>query len=186
MKYWRSFVPLLLAISVAGCGGENKRFEARNQASAPPASVSLSASAKVVDPGASVTLSWRTNNATECQASGGWSGDKQLSGSDTVTNIMQDTSFRMSCSGDGGGGLAEVTVQANSNGTKVTLRATPEEVPNNGTSTLSWDSANAQDCMAGGACRAPGHCPEILLPMRSRRTQPIGLPAMVSRVAPLP
>ncbi|MCZ6642720.1 MAG: hypothetical protein O7F71_14165 [Gammaproteobacteria bacterium] len=107
-------------------------------------------SATVVDPDASVTLSWSTSNATECQASGGWSGTKSLSGHVHVT-ITQDTSFRLSCSGDGGGGLAEVTVQANSSGTIVTLSASPEEIAAGEASTLTWDSTNATGCAAEGA-----------------------------------
>ena len=152
MKYWRSLVPLLLTISVGACSGEsNQRTVVKNSASAAPASVSLFASATVVEPGASVTLSWRSFNATECQSSGGWSGVKTLSGSQTVANITRDTRFRLSCSGAGGGGLAEVMVNvANSDGPNVTLRASPAEVAVNGTSTLTWDSANTSTCTAGG------------------------------------
>ena len=152
MKYWRSLVPLLLTISVGACSGEsNQRTVVKNSASAAPASVSLFASATVVEPGASVTLTWRSFNATECQSSGGWSGVKTLSGSQTVANITRDTRFRLSCSGAGGGGLAEVMVNvANSDGPNVTLRASPAEVAVNGTSTLTWDSANTSTCTAGG------------------------------------
>jgi len=151
MKYWRSLVPLLLTVSVGACSGEsNQRTVVKNSASTAPASVSLSVSATVVDPGGSVTLTWRAFNATECQSSGGWSGVKSLSGSETIANITRDTRFRLSCSGAGGGGLAEVMVHANSNGPSVTLRASPAEVAVNGTSTLTWDSANANTCTAGG------------------------------------
>ncbi|MCZ6641035.1 MAG: hypothetical protein O7F71_05630 [Gammaproteobacteria bacterium] len=151
MKYWRSLVPLLLAISVAACSGEsNQKTAGRNPAAAAPASVNLSASATVVAPGESVTLTWRAFNAEQCQSSGGWSGDKALSGSQTVANITQDTRFRLSCSGAGGGGLAEVMVSANSNGPNVTLRASPAQVAADGTSTLTWDSANTNTCTAGG------------------------------------
>lgn len=154
MNYWHSLIFLLLAFIASGCGGgsgSSHQTVAQNQASTVPASVNLSVSATVVDPGASVALSWSTSNATECQASGGWTGTKQLSGTVTVTNITQSTSFRLSCSGEGGGGLAEVTVQVNFTGTIVTLRASPEEVATNGTSTLTWDSANANSCAASGA-----------------------------------
>ncbi len=152
MNYWHSLILLLLAFIVSACsGGSSQRTVAQSQASSVPASVNLSVSPTVIDPGESVTLTWSSTNATECQASGGWTGTKQLSGTVTVTNIIQDTSFRLSCSGEGGGGLAEVTVQVNSTGTIVTLRAAPEEVVTNGTSTLTWDSANATSCTAGGA-----------------------------------
>jgi len=39
---------------------------------------------------------------------------------------------------------------ANSDGPNVTLRASPAEVAVNGTSTLTWDSANTSTCTAGG------------------------------------
>ena len=111
MNYWHSLIFLLLAFIVSGCGGgsgSSHQTVVQNQASTVPASVNLSVSATVVDPGASVALSWSTSNATECQASGGWTGTKQLSGTVTVTNITQSTSFRLSCSGEGVVGLQKL------------------------------------------------------------------------------
>ncbi|MCZ6619614.1 MAG: hypothetical protein O7E57_15940 [Gammaproteobacteria bacterium] len=142
-----------MAFTVSGCGGSggsSGKSPAQNQTSTPPAGVNLSASATLISPGDSVTLSWSTSNATECRASGGWSGNKALSGNSTVTGITQDTNFRLSCSGAGGGGLAEVTVQANSAETEVTLTASPRDVLTNGSSVLTWSSTNASSCSAAG------------------------------------
>ncbi len=63
--------------------------------------VSLSASLSSINPGQSSRLSWSSTNATSCSASGGWSGNKALSGSEDVFPNVSMT-FTLSCSGPGG------------------------------------------------------------------------------------
>lgn len=46
-----------------------------------------------------VILTWSTINATSCTASGGWSGTKATSGSETINNVTQTTSFTLYCTG---------------------------------------------------------------------------------------
>jgi hypothetical protein len=58
----------------------------------------------------STTLTWSSNNATTCAASGGWSGAKALSGSQVVGPLSEDTTYRLKCSGTGGNATAITTV----------------------------------------------------------------------------
>jgi hypothetical protein len=46
--------------------------------------------------GGPVVITWSATNATSCTASGGWSGTKAISGSETVT-IARDTSLILTC-----------------------------------------------------------------------------------------
>ncbi len=135
---------------IAGCsGGSSSTSSAQPASNGPTATVSLSASATAIDAGESVTLSWSSNNATGCTASGGWSGSRSTSGSESVGPLNQTTSFTLSCAGSGGGGLAEVTVQVNTgNGVSITLSANPSNVVQGGTTTLQWTSQNANTCTA--------------------------------------
>ena len=143
---------------VAGCDGSStgSGSSTQNTSSGPAATVSLSASRTAIDAGEQVTLSWSSNNATACTASGGWSGNRQTSGSEAVGPLNQTATFTLSCSGSGGGGLAEVTVQVNTgSGVSVTLSANPSNVEQGGTTTLQWTAQNADTCTASRGWSGP-------------------------------
>jgi hypothetical protein len=73
-------------------------------------SVNLAAAEPVVPAGASVLLSWSSENASGCNASGGWSGAKGLQGSTTVGPLSQSTTFTLTCSGAGGNAVDMLSV----------------------------------------------------------------------------
>ncbi len=78
----------------------------------PPAPmVTISASPVTIITGDTATLTWSSTNATSCTASGGWSGTKTISGSESVSPTA-NTTYTLSCSGTGGSvnGAATVTV----------------------------------------------------------------------------
>jgi hypothetical protein len=74
------------------------------------ASVKLTASPSAVDLNGTSTLSWTSEGVSSCTASGGWSGDQPTSGSATVGPITRDTTFSLSCSGDGGSTMTMTSV----------------------------------------------------------------------------
>jgi hypothetical protein len=77
----------------------------------PPApTVTLSSSVSHVASGGSATLTWSTQNATACTASGGWSGSRQLSGSTSTGTLTAATTFTLSCTGAGGTTQQAVTI----------------------------------------------------------------------------
>lgn len=75
--------------------------------------VSLSASPSNIAPSQSATLTWSSSNVDSCTASGGWSGAKSTSGSQSVTPAAT-ASFTLTCSGVGGSAnaTASITVTA--------------------------------------------------------------------------
>ena len=75
-----------------------------------PVSVSLSAADEMVASGGSTTLSWTSSGADLCEATGGWAGEKSLSGSENVGPIEASTTFTLSCSNAAENGVAMVTV----------------------------------------------------------------------------
>jgi hypothetical protein len=79
-------------------------------ATPPLPGVVLGASAMSVQTGGSVTLTWSSTDATSCTASGGWSGSRATSGSETVGPLNANTTFTLSCSGPGGSHDASVAV----------------------------------------------------------------------------
>ena len=143
---------LCCGLVLAGCSGSSSSSGSRSNSSGDaPASVTFNASSTLIASGSTVTLTWSASNANGCTASGGWSGSRPLSGSETVGPLTRDTGFTLSCSGDGGGSVQQLTVRIDQgNGASVDLRADPEYVESGGSSTLSWEASDASSCTASG------------------------------------
>lgn len=64
--------------------------------------VTLTADPAQGDVSVTPTLTWSSTGAASCTASGGWSGVKAPSGSETLPAINVTTTYNLSCSADGG------------------------------------------------------------------------------------
>ena len=77
----------------------------------PVATVTLTATRMTVFMGQAVELSWTSGNATSCTASGGWSGSRSLSGSESIEfTLGGQQDFDINCSG----ATATVSIMVNS------------------------------------------------------------------------
>lgn len=85
-------------------------------APAPMPVVTLSASPATVAAGARSTLSWTSENATGCTASGAWAGNKPAAGSEQTAVISASSSFSLACTGAGGTTERSVTVTVTGGG----------------------------------------------------------------------
>ncbi len=72
--------------------------------------VSFSASSAVIASGSSVVLNWNSTQATSCTASGGWTGDLSVSGSQTVGPLTQNTTFTLGCTDGSATAIQMLTV----------------------------------------------------------------------------
>ncbi|MCF6239212.1 MAG: hypothetical protein L3J79_10485 [Candidatus Marinimicrobia bacterium] len=90
--------------------GEAGVWIAMTQPSDNLTSVDLTASSTQVGNGETVTLSWNSSNTNSCEASGGWSGSRAISGSETSPPITTTTNFILNCTGDTGSSSDSVTV----------------------------------------------------------------------------
>jgi hypothetical protein len=115
-----------------------------------PPTVSLTASPDSIAAGESSTLSWSSSNVTSCTASGGWSGSKSTSGSQSVAPTVT-TTYTLTCSGAGGSATASATVALRQPAPVLTLTATPGSILQGAASTLAWSASNATSCVAAGA-----------------------------------
>jgi len=124
-----------------------------------PPAVSLSASAAGAPVGTPVTLTWTSQNAVSCTASGsnagdGWSGPEPLNGQTTVTETGAGTvSYMLSCIGQAGAtpSASSATVQVTfAPPPTVTISATPNSVSVGQQFTVSWSAVNAASCTASG------------------------------------
>lgn len=115
--------------------------------------VTLTADPQAIDEGESALLEWDSTDADECVASDGWSGTKSTSGSQTVSP-SETTTYSLECEGDGGTGSDEVMVTVTPaeepEDVTVEITANPMNIIEGGSSTLTWNSDNADSCTASG------------------------------------
>jgi len=75
-----------------------------------PPTISLSANPTTLTMNGSTTINWSSKHASDCTASGDWSGSKATSGSQTISVLTTDSTFNLSCSGAGGNASDSVSV----------------------------------------------------------------------------
>ncbi|AKM82393.1 MAG: Glucan endo-1,3-beta-glucanase, putative, glu81A [Berkelbacteria bacterium GW2011_GWE1_39_12] len=110
-----------------------------------------------INSGEAATLSWISANATSCSASEGWSGSKELSGSDSTGALTVSQSYILTCTGDGGSVSDAVTVNVKTPDKKIPqidLKANNMSgsvtIDSGLTVKLGWTVTNASSCNAGG------------------------------------
>lgn len=119
--------------------------------SAAAPTLSLTATPAYVISGRASTLAWTSRYASSCLASGGWSGTKPTSGTASTGAVVENTVFRLVCSGAGGSVTAYVIVRIGSAPLPtISLAATPTSVAPGGSATLVWTTTNASSCVASG------------------------------------
>jgi len=104
--------------------------------------------------GAATTLSWSAPWATSCLLSGGLSGLRGPTGSESSGPISVTTTFTITCSGQGSTVTKSVTVSVASPPT-IAIAATPATVGPGATSVLHWSANNATSCEASRGWTGP-------------------------------
>ncbi len=96
-------------------------------------------------------LTWTSTNATNCVASGSWSGAKTAAGTQSIGPLSTNSTFNLTCSNEGGSGSASTIVTIGNPPPAISLSASPATVATGGASTISWSATNATSCAASGA-----------------------------------
>ena len=118
-----------------------------------PPTIQLAAEPTSVQSGGMTNLTWSVVGATTCSSSGDWSGDRQASGAMDVGPLNTDSTFTLTCNGEGGQTVASVNVSVVVVPPPVplptvSLSANPTTVESGGIATLGWSSQNANGCVA--------------------------------------
>ncbi|MFH1162098.1 MAG: peptidoglycan-binding domain-containing protein [Candidatus Jorgensenbacteria bacterium] len=126
----------------------------QNTAPQPPSPILIFSAlpTSITSPGSSI-LSWSSTNADSCSASGVWSGEKNISGNESVSPSQSGTYF-LTCSGAGGSVIKSVTISVSQPpplAPTLTLTSLPTSLHIYGSSILSWSTTNASSCLASGA-----------------------------------
>lgn len=104
--------------------GNSNTASATTQAGTPAPTVTISANPTSVASGGSSILTWSSTNATSCTASGGWSGTKATSGTQTLTNLTSTATYTLTCTGAGGSANNSATVTVTGTGGTITIGET--------------------------------------------------------------
>jgi PA14 domain/Ca-dependent carbohydrate-binding module xylan-binding len=72
--------------------------------------VTLTATPTSLVTGLASTLKWTSTNSTNCAASGAWSGNKSVSGSLSTAALTANSTYSLTCTGNGGTATASTTV----------------------------------------------------------------------------
>jgi hypothetical protein len=75
--------------------------------------VSLTADPARVASGGTTRLTWSSTNATQCTASGAWSGSKAATGNESTPALSSQSTFNLECAGPGGTSNAQLVVTVN-------------------------------------------------------------------------
>jgi len=149
---------------VTGCLNER-------QYDAPTVSVSVSPTRAAID--TPVTVTWSSQYAQSCTASGDWSGSKDASGSQTITAKFGGASptvntFTLSCTGRGGNASASATLEIVPP-PNISLSFPSDALPGEAVK-LTWSASNATSCSASGnwsGTKATSGTEEPLAPLNS-------------------
>ena len=114
-------------------------------------SCSISANPTSITQGNYSNLNWHSHNATSCYASNAWSGNKSLSGNQTVSPNY-DSTYTLVCSNAHHSTTCSATVDvAIEDEPSCSISANPTSITNGNYSTLNWSSNNASYCYASNA-----------------------------------
>lgn len=121
------------------------------QAPLPTPTVTIETDENTIGYEASALLTWSSENATQCIATNGWSGDKALDGNESVEPLAT-TTYTLSCGNGVSTSSDSVTVAVIlPPAPTVLLTADPSEViGTDDVTTLEWSSTNAATCTASG------------------------------------
>ncbi len=138
-------------LNCSGDGGSASDSVSITVTSDPPPSVSLTANATQVNAGDSVSLSWSSTNANSCSASGNWSGARSANGQQSVGPLQTDSTFVITCSGDGGTASDTVNVSVTAaTPPSLTFSANTTQISAGQNVTLTWNASDADSCSASG------------------------------------
>ena len=135
-------------LTCSGAGGSVTRSVIVETVSVPV--LTLTVSDTGVNPGQSVTLNWNAPTADSCAASGGWTGAKAVTGSETISNLTKGAkTYTLSCTNVAGTDRESVKVDVVPVPV-VTFSARPESVLEGKTASLRWSATDATECVASG------------------------------------
>ena len=152
MLRWRCAFAVVLLVTLGACGGGSNNSD---PPAAPPTAptAALTALPGMIDQGQSITLTWRTTNASSVSIDGfavSASGSRQLTPASTIT-------YNLTAKGAGGTAQAKaaVTVNTSPDAPTASLTASPAVIVSGQSTTLTWQTTNASSVSIDGIGAVP-------------------------------
>ena len=147
----------LLAITLTACGGgSSSGSDIGDNTDTDAASLSMTANPDQVNPGQTSTITWLAQNSVSCRADGSsWTSSIETGGSQSVGPMTKTTVFTMLCLSKEGGPITEsITIVVNDPNNQpapsLTISASPNQIIENQTTSISWSTTDATSCSAVG------------------------------------
>lgn len=116
--------------------------------------ITLQANPANIAGGGSGTLTWNSANATSCAASGGWNGNRAVTGTLSLSPNTT-TAYTLTCTGSGGSASASATITVtppvSTPAPTIKITASPVSITKGASSTIAWSSTNTTSCSTSGA-----------------------------------
>ena len=137
-------------LACTGAGGTVTRSASVSIAAPGAPTLSFAAAPTSVKSGSASQLTWSTTNATGCSASGGWTGAKAKSGTQSTGALTSGASYTMTCSG-AGGSVSQTASVAIIPAPTLSFTAVPATVQAGAATQLTWSATDATACTASGS-----------------------------------
>jgi hypothetical protein len=124
------------------------------EVSSPQLTLTSDLSTLVKDQG--TRIRWRASDATSCTAVGGWTSRTGTTDNHWVSSINQTTTYQLTCTGEGGSVTKSITLRRDNDddnqteelAPQLTLTSDSSLIEANGSTTIRWQSTNANQCSA--------------------------------------
>ncbi|MGQ0621988.1 MAG: choice-of-anchor tandem repeat GloVer-containing protein [Panacagrimonas sp.] len=140
-------------LSCTGRGGSTSSSQVLTVIPIPPPAVTLNLNAVDIRLGQSALLSWTGADAASCRASGAWSGNKPVTGNQSVKPLLiGNYTYTLTCFGPGGTTSRSATLRVTlTEKPTLSLSVSPSQIRLGQSAALNWDSVHAGACTASGA-----------------------------------
>jgi len=113
--------------------------------------VTINANPSLIDKGQVSTLTWTSTNASYCQASGAWSGNKNVYGSENVYPSTSSSYYITCYNSSGNYATAYTNITVRELYPIIDLSVYPSTITQGQTAILSWSGTNISSCTASSS-----------------------------------
>ncbi len=136
-------------LTCRGPNGSATKFITVSVLAAEQPTLDFSANKTTVAKNSRPVISWSAEGATDCTASGDWSGDKPPRGSEQLDLLTDDITLFLTCRGAGGSTMQSLEITV-AKPPVIMLRSSKSTIGYLGITTLNWYVTDAESCIGSG------------------------------------
>ncbi|HEB63114.1 MAG TPA: hypothetical protein ENJ07_01395 [Gammaproteobacteria bacterium] len=136
-------------LTCRGPNGSSTKFITVSVLAAQQPVLEFSANKMAIPKNTRPVISWSVENATDCTASGDWSGEKPPQGSEQLGLLTDDVTLFLTCRGAGGSTMQSLNITI-ANPPTIMLKTSRSTVGYLGIPTLNWYVTDAESCIGSG------------------------------------